>query len=254
VTLDSPDARHDHRVISAPLATIVVSPLPSLEDLKTPIRLRMGAFKDKREQWATLVNERVESLSGLQQLGALERLDEIKKIASSTARKVFGTTGGKLRKAIRYHSKESIRLMSLLRTVKAARRDIFSRKDADTSTGSSTLAAPSRAMREMWDRGLVPLRRPFAFLTDSFSPPHVGFTTEWQMLLRQTADQILVDFKKLRDDERKQAEAQFRSDAVRRMYQGGGELRRFLHSPDQQLYTPVVRSPVPDSLTLNVGA
>ena len=61
------------------------------------------------------------------------------------------------------------------------------------------------------------------------------------MLLRQTADQILVNFKKLRDDERKQAEAQSWSDAVRRMYQGGGELRRFLLSPDQQLHIPVVR-------------
>ena len=246
---DSPDPRHDHRVISSSLTEGIVSPLPALDDLRTPVRLRMGAFKDRRDQWAKLVQERVEALPDLDQLGALARLDRIKQVASSTAREVLGTIGGKLRPAIRFHSRESIRLMSLLRTVKAAQRDILHRKDTALHHHPVSRAGPSRAMREMWDRGLVPPGGSFDLLTDPFSPAHVEFTTAWLAVLRTTADKILIDLKQLRDTERKQADAQSRADAVIRMYQGRGELRRFLHGSDPPVLSPFLKSPLPDSLT-----
>lgn len=245
---DSPDPRHDHRAITSELIRGIISPLPPLDDLRAPVRLRMGAFRDKREQWADLVEERVRAIPDLEQLGALAKLDRIKEEASMAAREVLGTTGGKLRQAIRFHSRESIRLLSLLRTVKAARRDILSRK-IQVSPGHRV--GPSKAMREMWDRGHVPQGGSFAMLTDPFSPPHATFTAEWLAHLRQTADQILTDLKALRDSERKQAEAQSRADAVIRMYQGRGELRRFLHGSDPRTPAPFLKSPLPDSLTVS---
>ena len=89
IARDSPDPRHDHRAISSSLTEGIVSPLPALDDLRAPVRLRMGAFKDKREQWAKLVQERVDALPDLDQLGALARLNRIKQEASGAAREVL---------------------------------------------------------------------------------------------------------------------------------------------------------------------
>jgi len=73
--------------------------LPPLDDMRAPVWLRMGCFKDRREQWAGLVEERFQSLPQLQQQGlsALARLDIIKEEALNAARKILCTSGGKLK-------------------------------------------------------------------------------------------------------------------------------------------------------------
>lgn len=106
-------------------------------------------------------------------------------------------------------------------------------------------------MREMWDRGLVPSGGSFSFLTDPFSHQHTQFTAEWLALLRETVDKILCDLKQLRDSERKQAEALSRSDAIQRMYEGRGELRRFLHNREPDAPAPFLRTPLPNSITFS---
>ena len=123
-------------------------------------------------------------LSASPQLNALEHLDRLKAVALEAAREVPGTTGGKLCRPIRFHSSESIRLMSLLRTVKAARRDIQARRDS----APGARAGPSRAMRMVWDRGIIPPGGSFAFLTDPYSDQHAAFTASWLTLLRETQD------------------------------------------------------------------
>ncbi len=247
---ESPDPRHDHKAVLALLVEGLVSPLPPLEDMRAPVRLRMGSFHERREQWARLTQQRVEAVPCLESLNVFERLDRIKAAATQAAREVLGTTGGKLRPAIRFHSKESIRLLSLLRTVKAARRDILSRKDVAALAMPGT-CRPSRAMRAMWDRGIVPSDGSFACLTDPHSEAHCDFTREWLKLLRDTTDQILVDLKKLRDNERKLAESQSRADAILRMYRGKGELRRFLHGSETQSPAPFLVSPLPDRVSFH---
>jgi hypothetical protein len=207
----------------------------------------MGAFKDKREKWARTVEERVRALPGLSELDPLTRLVSIKAEALRVAREVFGTTGGELKPPIRFHSKESIRLMTLLRTVKAARRDILGRKNTAANSG----LRPSRAMREIWDRGLVPTGGAFSFLTDPFARQHTQFTSAWLAMLRETADNILTDLKMLRDSERKQAEAQSRRDAIQRMYEGRGELRRFLRNSEPEAPASFLLTPLPNSVTLS---
>ncbi|NBO64558.1 MAG: hypothetical protein EBU88_06900 [Acidobacteria bacterium] len=233
--------------MSATLADGIVSPLPPLDDMRCPVRLRMGAFREKRETWAKAVEDRVGAILELPQLDTLTRLERIKAEALSVAREVLGTTGGKLRPPIRFHSKESIRLMKLLRTVKAARKDILSRKDLAAATG----VRPSRAMLEVWDRGLVPSGGAFSSLTDPFSRQHVQFTSDWLSLLRETVDQILTDLKKLRDSERKQAEAQSRRAAIQQMYEGRGALRRFLHDSEPHAPAPFLLTPLPNRITFS---
>ena len=137
--------------------------------------------------------------------------------------------------------------MKLLRTVKAARKDILSRKDSAAATG----VRPSRAMVEVWDRGLVPSGGAFSFLTDPFSRQHVQFTSDWLSLLRETVDKILTDLKKLRDSERKQAEAQSRRAAIQQMYEGRGALRRFLHDSEPHAPAPFLLTPLPNRITFS---
>ncbi len=133
--------------------------------------------------------------------------------------------------------------MKLLHTVKAARKDILSRKDSAAVTG----VRPSRAMLEVWDRGLVPSggASGFSLLTVPFSRQHVHFTSDWLSLLRETVEQILTDLKKLRDSERKHAEAQSRRVAIQRMYEGRGALRRFLHDSEAHAPAPFFSRPFP---------
>jgi hypothetical protein len=131
---ESPDARHDHLVVSASLVDEIVSPLPALDDMLRPVLLRMGAFQEKREAWAKSVEERIGAIPELPQLDILARLERIKAAALSVAQEVLGTTWGKLRSPIRFHSQESILLMLLVRTVKAARRDTLSRKNWHSTT------------------------------------------------------------------------------------------------------------------------
>jgi len=252
-TSESPDPHHDHKIVSGLLADGIVSPLPPLEDLRTPVRLRMGKFHAKREEWSRVVQERVEAFSAQPARDAFERLDQVKATILKAAHEVLGSTGGKLKPAIRFHSSESIRLTSLLRTVKAARRDILARKDTEPSAAPE-LWRPSRAMRAMWDRGMVPEGGSFAYLTNPFSEPHSGFTKRWLGLLRDTTARILRDLQDLRIRERKQAEYRSRSDAILRMYQGRGELRRFLHGADPSSPAPFLVSPLPDSVSFSCMA
>ncbi len=94
---ESPDARHDHLVVSITLADGVVSPLPALDDIQCPARLRIGAFPEKREVRAKTVEERVGAIPKLSQLDILARLERIKAAVLSEASEVLGTTGGKMR-------------------------------------------------------------------------------------------------------------------------------------------------------------
>jgi hypothetical protein len=174
----------------------------------------MGAFSAKRDRWSALVSQRVLAVPDFANLDTFDRLDVIKEESLRAAREVLGTTGGKLRPAIRFHCPESIKLSSQLRTLKAARRDILSRRglSSDRSVG------PSKAMKDIWHRGIVPSGGSFGFLTDPFSPPHAEFTKSWLALLQETTAQTLQQLKQLREDQRKHSEAQSRAHAVLRMY------------------------------------
>ena len=105
------------------------------------------------------------------------------------------------------------------------RRDILSRKDVAALATPGTCRT-SRAMQAMWDHGIVPSDGSFACLTDPHSGAHCNFTRirsrKWLKLFSDTTDQILVDLKKLKDNERKHAESQSRTDAILHMYKGKG--------------------------------
>ena len=80
-----------------------------------------------------------------------------------------------------------------------------------------------------------------------------AFTASWLTLLRETQEKILEDLRALRASERKQAEAQSESAAIRRMYTMQGELRRFLHGSDPVAPAPFLRSPIPDGMKFVCG-
>ena len=81
----------------------IYSPLPALEDMRSPPRLKMGAFSAKRDRWSALVSQRVLAVPDFASLDTFERLYIIKEESLRAAREVLGTSGGKLRPAIRFH-------------------------------------------------------------------------------------------------------------------------------------------------------
>ena len=68
----------------------VVSPLPALEDMLSPTRLKM-------------VSQLVLAVPDFASLDTFKRLDVIKEESLRAAREVLGTTGGKLRPVILLH-------------------------------------------------------------------------------------------------------------------------------------------------------
>ena len=95
---ESPDPRNDHRVVSGTLAQSVVSPLPALDDMKRPVRLRMGAFAERRDLWACEVEKRVATLPPPDD--PLARFDQGREAALAAARDIFGETSGGLQSPI----------------------------------------------------------------------------------------------------------------------------------------------------------
>ncbi len=67
--------------------------MPPLEALRSPIRLKMEIWSEKRTEWHDAVNKSLALLAT--EPDCFQELERVKQIALDCARTVLGTTGGK---------------------------------------------------------------------------------------------------------------------------------------------------------------
>ena len=132
--------------------------MPPLEALRSPIRLKMDRWSEKRTEWQDAVNKSLALLAT--EPDCFQELERVKQIALDCARTVLGTTGGKGLRIIPHHSKEARRLKARLTLLRVVRREVHARKEQ-----GSGFVPPSKAMRRVWDSGLWPQPASFSVLT-----------------------------------------------------------------------------------------
>jgi hypothetical protein len=152
-----PDPRLDHDVVSVRVEGAGVGPMPPLEALRAPVRLRMHRFKMKRTAWQEAVTKSLASELLTPVANSFQELERVQRVALDRARELLGTTGGTLR-VLPNHSRETRQLKARLNLLKVVRREIRARQN---NSGSSV--PPSKAVRKVWNSGWWP--RPATFLT-----------------------------------------------------------------------------------------
>ena len=176
-----PDPQLDHDLVRARVKCDTLGPMPPLEALRSPVRIRMNNWKQRKDDWQVAVTRSL-TLSAPEADQFLE-LDRAKGIALDCAREVLGITGGKLSRIIPHHSKEARRLKARLNLLRVVRREIHARREQ-----SGRVVPPSRAMRRAWDAGLYPQPAEFRTLTALWHPQNQVWTENWlRMLRRQSA-------------------------------------------------------------------
>jgi hypothetical protein len=92
-----PDPRLDHNLVSVRVGSKGVWPMPPLEALRAPVRLRMHRFKMKRTVWQEAVTKTLASEPQAPVVNSFQELERVQRVALDCARELFGTTGGTLR-------------------------------------------------------------------------------------------------------------------------------------------------------------
>ena len=170
------DPRLDHWAVSVQLVDSRINPMPALEDLRRPVRLKMSNWPTRRDQWKSALE------SCLQQLGSrpaegniFTYLDSMKWLMLTTAGQILGTTGGKIRAIIPFNTPKYICLCNRLRFLQAACRDIATRLTQPSLPAS-------RAMRKAWDARIFPLNSTPQVSIHSLSMSNLQ---DWIRILRE---------------------------------------------------------------------
>jgi hypothetical protein len=121
-----PDPRLDHDLVSVRVGGRGVGPMPPLEALRAPVRLRMHRFKMKLTVWQEAVTKSLASEPQAPVTNYFQELEKVQRVALDCAREILGTTGGTLRVLPNY-SRETRQLKARLNLLKVVRREIRAR-------------------------------------------------------------------------------------------------------------------------------
>ena len=238
----SPDPRHDHKGVRVVCRFQGIEPMPPLESLFRPLRLKMKGWSHKRQEWQASTTQALAAVDE-GSIDCFALLEQMKQVAVDCARKVLGEAGGKMRSLIPHHSKEFRKLKERLSLLKVVRREIHARRN-------NWQRSPSRAMpRRAWDEGLYPQPCSFSVLSSLWAPTHQGWTESWLRSLRQQSQTTEEEMHLLRRTELHHATEQSRQAAIARFYDGG-ELCRLLHPQTPTMHSPMLRTSVPDSFVV----
>ena len=143
--VESRDPRHDHRAVLAALLDERVGPMPELEALLAPVRLKLEALREpeQRRTYLERAKAAVEASAGVN-LGPFERLAQMQSVVLQVAKGTLGTRGGKIRPMLPQHSPSFQRLAAYIRLLRVVRREIWDRRGA--------VLPASRAMSRLWHR------------------------------------------------------------------------------------------------------
>ena len=241
----SADPRHDHCGVRATLSVIGIGPMPPLEALCRPVRLKMTNWTSRRDEWRERVTQALQSIVPVAGDDPFARLDCMRRVAVNCARSILGTTGGRMRASVPRHSSEFITLRSRLALLRVVRREIYQRQLA-----GSRPSQPSRAMKRAWDGGWYPAPATFAALSDLWAPAHAAWTDSWCRYLRQKIHTLTEQLQELRKDELTREMARARNEAISRFWTNG-ELRRLIHPRPPGLHTPQIRTAYPDAVVIS---
>ena len=242
----SPDPRLDHDPVRVSVACDTIGPMPPLEALRVPERLRMREWRTKKSAWQDAVtqslNEPESEAIGVNRFAALER---IKRLALDCARTVLGTTGGRTLRIIPHNSKEARRLKERLTLLRVVRREIHARKEQHGQP-----SPPSKAMRRAWDAGLYPQPAEFRTLTELWHPHNQVWTEEWLRMLRRQSAITTEEWHDLRRRELAEAAERERLSAINRFYTGR-ELQKLLHPRAPAPHSPQLFTDIPDTVVVS---
>ena len=244
---DSTDPRLDHRGVRVYLQIEGVGPMPPLEALYRPRRLRMANWQSKKQEWQQRVTSTLELEGSGHERDLFEQLDHIKRMALDQARSLLGTTGGRIRSLIPHHSEQFKKLTARLSLLKVVRREVTARRDTEHLS-----LPPTKAMRRVWDAGLYPKPAEFAILSAPWSTQNREWTVEWLRFLRQQSYSLNEELQLVRHSELTAAADRSRKDAVSKFYTGG-ELRKLLNPSIPSLHTPMLRTAMPDCVHVRGG-
>ena len=237
----STDALLDHCGVRVVLCEEKVGSMPPLEAMRRPLRLRLDKFKKRQEEWREAVSKAMEKTALAIGNEPFARLVAFKKIALACARTTLGTSGGRLRSAIPFHSAAVIRLQARLRLLRVVRRELYTRQERNL--------APSRAMRKAWDSDLGSRPADYAVLTNPWSSQNKESTDAWLRRMRQLSHVVSEELDHARKSQLALAAHQSRNAAIARFYTAG-ELRRILRPQLPSLHSPQLQSEQIDCLKL----
>ena len=237
-----PDPRLDHDMLQVRVSCDTVGPMPPLEALRAPVRLRMRSWAQKKADWQEAVARSL-SLSA-EEANIFRELERVKRIALDCARSVLGTSGGSLSRIIPHHSKEAKRLKARLTLLRVVRREIHSCKEQDRGS-----VPPTRAMRRIWDSGLYPQPADFSMLWELWQPQTQKWTEDWLRMLRRQSAITTDAWHQLRRSELTVAVDRERLAAINRFY-SGRELQRLLHPRAPAPHSPALYTDIPDTVTV----
>jgi ribonuclease HI len=236
----SPDPRLDHEGVVVSVSGDSIGKMPPLEALRSPIRLKMDRWSEKRTEWQDAVNKSLALLAT--EPDCFQELERVKQIALDCARTVLGTTGGKGLRIIPHHSKEARRLKARLTLLRVVRREVHARKEQ-----GSGFVPPSKAMRRVWDSGLWPQPASFSVLTALWTPQNQSWTENWLRMLRRESAMMTEEWHCLRRRELTEVAERDRLSAISRFYTGR-ELQRLLHPTAPAPHSPLLYTDIPDTV------
>ena len=245
--IESTDPRHDHHGVRVILPDERIGPMPELESLRRPVRLKLKGLRvpATRETYMRLVKEKAELASQETQgfHNVFERLSQIKGAVLGAAREALGTTGGLIRPRMPKQSHAFKKVAARIRLLRVVREELVRRREESVSKpSSSAMIKVWHELQDVYPEGTT-FRELAALAADgSWSRravaglrAHIHTAGEELRRLRRA---------ELRDDMAKQRTAE-----IEDLLSGGG-LRRFLHPPSPSLHSPILRADIVHSVSL----
>ena len=112
----SADPRLDHDIVQVSITVDGgnIGPMPALEALWAPVRLKMRKFLQKVLEYQATVDQQLSRQDSAREQEPFQEWERVKQIALDCASAVLGTTGGKLSRIIPQRSQEERQLKARL--------------------------------------------------------------------------------------------------------------------------------------------
>ena len=243
-TLEPLDPHHDHRPVLAALLDDRIGPMPELEALQMPVRLKLESLKDPEKKRAYL--ERATAAVGKVETredteNPFDRLARLKAVVLEVAKNTLGIRGGRMKPLLPRHTPAFQRLAARIRLLRVVRKELWDR-------GGSVLPA-SKAIQALWHRDPEAFPDGTTYQTIDRLASEAGWIRRAVAGLRARIHSADEELRRLRSSERTAATEKQRQAAIDSFWTGGG-LRRFLHPPSPSLHSPILRGQVPSSITI----
>jgi hypothetical protein len=234
--VESQDPRHDHRAVLAALMDERIGPIPELEALFAPVRLKLEALKepDLRRTYVERATEATEHTQAARDTACpFVRLARIQNVVLQVAKATLATRGGKILSMLPRHSAAFQRLAAHVRLLQVVHKEIRDRR--------GIVLPASRAMQRLWHRDWEAFPEGTAFEALGELAGDAGWSRRAVAELRahlHRADEELR-LRRLRSLEMEAASKKRRQAAIDSFWTGGG-LRWFLHPPSPSLHSPIL--------------